>query len=264
MNMNALNVGLSLNIFKASLLLRWQLAFILKDVNIPHQKRKFHVYSGRGQGLFSKVPVFTPPITVVRNTRILRKKIEMPGPPPVRRHPLRQIPPVLQLKVKPPHPPLPRRRNDLRYLSRSLPFLTVSLVLCGFAWWFQVHQANERLERAIEFEQAGKMAKALEQYEWTIQAYSPCSQAVDTAVHRLETIARDASARGDMNLAREAWQALLSGLTVIRHIYQPYGGTLVMANHELHTLEIRMQQSPAGLINGATTATTITGSNQRP
>ena len=86
------------------------------------------------------------------------------------------------------------------------------------------------------------MEDAIQSYEWAIQAYTPASSPVQEAVQRLERIARDAEHNGNHQAARKAYQAIVSGLSVIEHFAQPYSVNLQSASMELERIERAIMQ----------------------
>ncbi len=86
------------------------------------------------------------------------------------------------------------------------------------------------------------MEDAIQSYEWAVQAYTPASSPLYEAVQHLERIAGEAERGGDHKTARKAYQAIVSGLSVIEHVAQPYSDSLVNASKELERIERAMIQ----------------------
>lgn len=133
----------------------------------------------------------------------------------------------------------------MRYLKRLLPFVAVGFILFGVSWHVLSERARKYVQEGISFESAGQMAEAIQSYEWAVQAYTPASSSVQEAVQRLERIASEAEQKGDHRTARRAYQAILSGLSVIEHFAQPYSTNLQNASKELERVERAMMQPPA-------------------
>jgi antirestriction protein len=146
----------------------------------------------------------------------------------------------------------PKRRNSGRYLRGFLPFLAVGVGLAGAAVFSLQHQSAERLERGEALEAEGKVVDAIEQYEWSIQAYTPFSRSVGKALSRLEYIANAAEKAGREAVARKAWQAVVSGLSVIEHFRQPYRERLEHAKQRLDEIEQRMMKASQKPVSPAT------------
>ncbi len=129
------------------------------------------------------------------------------------------------------------------YTSRVLPFLFGGVVLLLVSWCALSNQAADRLARGEALESEGKLTDAIEQYEWAIQAYTPGSASVARAVEALERIGAAAESAGRIDLARNAWQALVSGLIVIEHVTQPYAVRLSAAEAHLESVEARILET---------------------
>lgn len=105
------------------------------------------------------------------------------------------------------------------------------------------------------------MEEAIQSYEWALQAYTPASSANQEAVRRLEWIAGDAERGGDRGTARKAYQAIVSGLSVIEHFAQPYSANLQNASKELERIERAMMQPQAAGAPGPAGASSTSPAN---
>ncbi|MCG3197155.1 MAG: hypothetical protein GHCLOJNM_01639 [bacterium] len=126
------------------------------------------------------------------------------------------------------------------YARRTVPFLVGGAVLLLASWISLARQSADRLAKAEALEAEGKLVDAIEQYEWAIQAYTPGGGSVARAVEALERIGARAESLGEDDLARRAWQALVSGLIVIEHVTQPYSARLSAAEARLESVETRL------------------------
>ena len=130
----------------------------------------------------------------------------------------------------------------MRYLKAALPFITIGFVLFGVAWFSLYQRAREHVQEGISAETAGRMEDAIRSFEWAVQAYTPASSPADEAVQHLEWIAVQAEQSGDHKTARMAYQAIVSGLSVMAHVAQPYTANLQNASKELERIERGMMQ----------------------
>lgn len=126
-----------------------------------------------------------------------------------------------------------------------------------------VRQSAERLERGERFEAEGRIEDAIEQYEWAIQAYTPFNPNTAKALSHLEHLAGQAEKQGNDGLARKAWQAIVSGLTVIKHVTQPYKEDLRVAEEKLTAIESRLASHPATTGNGSPPPSNDTGAEKQ-
>jgi hypothetical protein len=122
-----------------------------------------------------------------------------------------------------------RVRNGLAYLMGALVFL-------GAAVFFIRQENSSRFEKGQAFEKEGRLSDAIEQYEWTVVAYSPGDGRVGEALERLRSIASDAEVRGATSVSVEAWQAIASSLILVDHAAQPYPELLREARKNLARL----------------------------
>ncbi len=160
------------------------------------------------------------------------------------RVPARVLPPV----------PQPPSKTEVRYLKGVLPFFVIGLLLFAAAGFSLYQRAGEWLREGIGAENAGRIDEAIQSYEWAIQAYTPASSPVREAIHRLELIAGNAERGGDYKTARKAYQAIVSGLSVIEHFAQPYSMNLQDASRDLERIERAMMppQAVSSDVPGAT------------
>lgn len=147
----------------------------------------------------------------------------------------------------------PKRKNSGRYLRGFAPFVAVGVGLAGAAVFSLQHQSAERLGRGEALEAEGKIVDAIEQYEWAIQAYTPLNPNVEKAISHLEHIAAEAERAGQESMARKAWQAVISGLSVIEHFRQPYRPRLEQAQGKLDEIETRMMKAAQKPVSPAAT-----------
>lgn len=116
------------------------------------------------------------------------------------------------------------------------PYLVGALVLLGAAVFLLRSESRDRLEKGESFEREGKLVEAIEQYEWAIQAYSPGDPSFENALDRLEAIAHESETKDATQTEIQSWQAIVSGLTVTRHLSQPAAGVLSEARNRLKEL----------------------------
>ena len=128
-------------------------------------------------------------------------------------------------------------------LRGALPYLIGGAVLLGGAAYSLSRQAAYRVSEGLRLEQEGKRIDAIEQYEWAIQSYTPFGKSPDLAIERLKAIAADAEIRGETKTALIAWQAIVSGLTVTQHFFQPRAEDLALAEGRLIELRNRFLTS---------------------
>lgn len=105
-------------------------------------------------------------------------------------------------------------------------------------------RSQREFEKGQTFEREGRLSDAIERYEWAIQAYTPLGSYPSRALERLQTIAQDAEVSGATETAIEAWQAILSGLSVIENFRQPYEGRLREAEERLAKLRGETESTP--------------------
>ena len=91
-------------------------------------------------------------------------------------------------------------------------------------------------------ENEGKLADAVEQYEWAVRAYTPFSDTPVLALERLEKIACDAEVRQETGTAIQAWQAIVSGLAVVENVVQPHSEVLATAETRLEALRNKQKE----------------------
>ena len=84
------------------------------------------------------------------------------------------------------------------------------------------------------------MVEAIEMYEWAIQNYTPFINHTEEAITHLKEIAVDSEVNGATDTAIEAWQGIVSGLAVVRHLRQPYANEKGNAEKNLVRLRRRV------------------------
>lgn len=136
-------------------------------------------------------------------------------------------------------------------LRSTAPYALLLIALAALLIADQRGRAEQRLNQAQEYEQQGLIEDAVEQYEWAIQAYTPGSSTLEEAVRSLRRIAENAERAGSDSLARSAWQSIVSGISVIDHLWTPCEAALVDAQGRLADLEKRMLGGQS-VIEGAT------------
>ncbi len=128
----------------------------------------------------------------------------------------------------------------MNILKTVAPYLIGLTVLLFFAAIILCQRSGDFLERGIESEREGDLVEAIEMYEWAIQNYTPVFHHTDSAIARLKSIAAESETNDATNTAIEAWQGIVSGLAVIRHVGQPYAKEKEHAHQELERLRNRV------------------------
>ncbi len=90
-------------------------------------------------------------------------------------------------------------------------------------------QGNRKLADAKDALASRDRSAAVEALSDAAGAYVPGAAHVRAAHRDLEIIARAAEIRGDGALSLKAWDALRRSILSVRHLYQPFGETLVEA-----------------------------------
>lgn len=130
----------------------------------------------------------------------------------------------------------------MRYYRRLLPFLFVGILLCTFAVTRLYRQSADRFHKAEDFSASGRITEAIEYYEWAIQGYYPWNPYVPRALNALEGVADRSLKEARYKQARQALQAIVSGLAVIEHFRQPFPDRYARALEKLTRLENRMRE----------------------
>ena len=129
-------------------------------------------------------------------------------------------------------------------LRNSIPYIVGGAILVGASFVVLSGRSQREFEKGQTFEREGRLSDAIERYEWAIQAYTPLGSYPSRALERLQTIAQDAEVSGATDTAVEAWQAILSGLSVIENFRQPYKGQLREAEERLAKLRGETESTP--------------------
>jgi hypothetical protein len=74
--------------------------------------------------------------------------------------------------------------------------------------------------------------------------YAPGAPHVSPAYRRLEAIAKGAEAAGEVEVAKQAWQAIRGAALETRHIWIPRRAELRLANQNLQRLQVSADGSP--------------------
>jgi len=127
-------------------------------------------------------------------------------------------------------------------LRALVPLLVLAVFLFIAACAHLSSQANGRLQHARELEGKGELVEAIERYEWSIQSYTPFNRSTREAIRSLERLAEQAETKGDRKIARQAWQAIVSGLAVVHHFRQPFPEEMDRAERNLERLEQELSQ----------------------
>ena len=123
-----------------------------------------------------------------------------------------------------------------------VPYVVLVAFLAFAACLHLSSQANGRLRQAQQLEEKGNLVEAIERYEWSIQSYTPFNRSTRKAIRSLERLAENAESSSNPDIARQAWQAIVSGLAVIRHLRQPYPEELEKAERRLKSLEKQLMK----------------------
>ncbi|MCA9447098.1 MAG: hypothetical protein KC931_08275 [Candidatus Omnitrophica bacterium] len=128
----------------------------------------------------------------------------------------------------------------MKFARTVFPYAIGLTVLLFFAAVILYQRSSAFLEKGMESERKGDMVEAIESYEWAIQNYTPAINRAGEAIARLEKIATDSEVKGATDTAIEAWQGIVSGLAVIRHLSQPYPEEKAKAEREMNRLRDRV------------------------
>jgi len=128
----------------------------------------------------------------------------------------------------------------VKFVKTVVPYLVGLAVLLLFAAIVLYQRSSDFLERGMEAEREGDLVEAIEMYEWAIQNYTPLIHHSGEAIDRLETIASEAESKEATDTAIAAWQGIVSGLAVIRHVVQPYAEEKENATREVERLRNRV------------------------
>jgi hypothetical protein len=130
----------------------------------------------------------------------------------------------------------------------AIPYVIGGAILIGASFVILGDRAQKRFEEGQTFEKEGKLADAIERYEWAVQAYTPLGSYPALALDRLAAIAQEAEVAGATETAIEAWQSVVSGLAVIENFRQPFESELREAETRLENLRGNDTLIPSGNI----------------
>lgn len=85
-------------------------------------------------------------------------------------------------------------------------------------------------------EQRGELVRAVELWRQAARWYVPGASHVEGAYRRLETLARAAEQRGDIDTALAAWTGVRSSILATRSFYLPHAERLAPANQRIAVL----------------------------
>ena len=106
-------------------------------------------------------------------------------------------------------------------------------------------QGRSALDRGDELAAQGDLAEAIHQWRRAARWYVPLASHVDTALTRLEKIARSAREGGDQTTALAAWRGMRSAVMATRSFYTPNHERLTLANQQIAELMAALEGAAA-------------------
>lgn len=136
----------------------------------------------------------------------------------------------------------PPRRARQRKLAALALVLAVGLaaVMTRAVW-----AGARALANGDAAEQRGELALAVDLWRQAARWYVPGATHVAAAYQRLDTLARAAEARGDIDTALAAWRGIRSSILATRSFYLPHAERLEPANRRIAVLMAALERAPA-------------------
>lgn len=136
----------------------------------------------------------------------------------------------------------PPRRARQRKLAALALVLAVGLaaVMTRAVW-----AGARALANGDAAEQRGELPLAIDLWRQAARWYVPGATHVEAAYQRLDTLARAAEARGDIDTALAAWRGIRSSILATRSFYLPHGERLEPANRRIAVLMAALERAPA-------------------
>jgi len=136
----------------------------------------------------------------------------------------------------------PPRRARQRKLAALALVLAVGLaaVMTRAVW-----AGARALANGDAAEQRGELALAVDLWRQAARWYVPGATHVEAAYQRLDTLARAAEARGDIDTALAAWRGIRSSILATRSFYLPHAERLEPANRRIAVLMAALERAPA-------------------
>jgi hypothetical protein len=133
-----------------------------------------------------------------------------------------------------------------RARQRKLAALALVLAVCLAAVMTRAVWAGARaLANGDAAEQRGELALAVDLWRQAARWYVPGATHVAAAYQRLDTLARAAEARGDLDTALAAWRGIRSSILATRSFYLPHAERLEPANRRIAVLMAALERAPA-------------------
>lgn len=95
-------------------------------------------------------------------------------------------------------------------------------------------------------QQRGELVQAVDLWRQAARWYVPGASHVEAAYQRLETLAREAEQRGDVDTALAAWTGVRSSILATRSFYLPHAERLEPANRRIAVLMAARERALAG------------------
>ncbi len=97
-------------------------------------------------------------------------------------------------------------------------------------------EGNEYVSQAVQYERNGKLTEAVAAYRDAARAYVPFSPYSALGFNRLFTIGKRAEEKGDLPLARLAFESFRGAALATRSAYTPHNDRLLDVQHHLAEL----------------------------
>ena len=107
-------------------------------------------------------------------------------------------------------------------LRWTITIVGVILVIVAMFWAETMHRAWREFKEAKKSEKAGDMPMAILWYGTVISFYTPWSPWVNKSIDRLFEIGKEAEAKGDFKLAKDAYDEIVHRIYSVRSFYTPH------------------------------------------
>lgn len=122
--------------------------------------------------------------------------------------------------------------------------LLLAVLGVGLLTWRAVSDGEQAMAASDAAFNQGDLRTALVHARRGATAYAPGAPHVARAYARLQAVAIGAEARGDLEIAQEAWRAVRSAALETRSVTQPHAEELERANRALARLATRGKEDP--------------------